>query len=359
MRVYYITSGLEGCYYYRCLQPLQANGWDGDITSINPNQKTPENKARAAQMADVVVFHRPDDPRKLELARMLKKHGKKIVFDNDDTYKDDNGFRVNKYLDEERMNNRLKTMNETLDDFIKEADMVTCSTEFLKKEYLQLNPNVEVIPNFIDPFIFDEPLRNEGNDVRVGFSGSITCTADFDLATELVRKVPEVTWVMQGLPKEKDSKIYKELYYDEYKTLETLDIEWHPFVSFKDMPETLNELRLDIMVIPRQETYFNKCKSNLKFLEASMLEIPVIAQSFSDGTSPYEVNPDDAKYMILARNQQEFIDAIRDLSENKEKRREMGQKAREYVENTYDINNENNHELWKKAYQKLFKNQIR
>lgn len=357
MRVYYITSGLQGCYYYRCFQPMQANGWDGDQTTLRYDQKTPENKAVAAQAADVIVFHRPDDPRKLELARTLKQAGKKIVFDNDDTYKDDNGFKVNEYLDRERMDRGMARMNETLDTFIKEADMVTCSTDFLAEEYKKLSDNVFVLPNFIDPMMFDEPLRNEGEDVRVGFNGSVTATSDLDIAVSLVRSVPEVTWVMQGLPGDKNSKIYRELYSEEYKILDTLTIDWTPFCHFHEYYDTFNEQRMDIMVIPRNDTYFNRCKSNLKFLEASMFEIPVIAQGFEDGLSPYQVDEEDAKHMIIAYNEKEYIEAIHDLAADKDKRREMGRRAREYVESKYDINNQNNSDLWPKTYQKLFQNQ--
>ena len=62
-------------------------------------------------------------------------------------------------MDEERLKNGLKTINETIDLFIKEADLVTCSTEFLANEYRKLNPNVVVLPNCVDPFMFDEPLK--------------------------------------------------------------------------------------------------------------------------------------------------------------------------------------------------------
>ena len=334
-----------------------ANGWDGDQTSIMPRQKTPENKAQAAREADVVVFHRPDDPNKLKLARMLKQAGKKIVYDNDDTYKDDNGFKVNKYLDEKRMKKRMSSMSDTLDAFIKEADLVTTSTEMLADEYRQINPNVAVLPNCIDPFLFDEPLRNDGETVRVGFTGSVGCTADFALATDLVKRVPEVQWVMHSLPLQKNAKIYKKMYADEYELLDQLDIEWHPFCEFHDYYEQTNEMRLDIMVIPRQDTYFNKCKSNLKFLESSMLEIPVIAQGFADGLSPYQVDKEDAEHMMVCQTQDEFEAAIRLLMKDKERRREMGRKAREYVEAKYDINEPKNHELWVKAYQNLFRSQ--
>lgn len=104
MRVYYISSGLQGCYLVRCLLPLTANGWNGDQTTLRlDHQNTPENKAEAAKNSEIVVFHRPEDKHKLELARILKSKGKKIVYDNDDTAKHDGGFRFNEFIDKERV----------------------------------------------------------------------------------------------------------------------------------------------------------------------------------------------------------------------------------------------------------------
>lgn len=363
MRVFYINSGLQGCYYYRCFQPMQENGWDGDQTTmiLDQQMKTPEDKARAAQMADVVVFHRPDDPDKLKLARLLKKAGKKIVFDNDDTYKDDGGFKINEFMDKERMEKGMKSINEVIDDFIKEADMVTTSTEYLAEEYRKLNPVVEVLPNFIDPLYFDEPIRNTTDKLRIGVTGSIGATTDFDVAMDIINKTiddEELQWVFFSLPKHNFAKIARELYNDEINEVEELEkkgkLEWHGFVEFPVYHDTLNSLALDVMAIPRADTYFNHCKSNIKFLEASMFEIPVIAQGFPDGLSPYQVDKEDAEHMIICNNTEEFLAAIEKMKD-KEFRLSMGKKAREYVEDKYDISNHG--DLWVKAYQKLFKNQ--
>jgi len=53
--------------------------------------------------------------------------------------------------------------------------------------------------------------------------------------------------------------------------------------------------KLDMIIIPRSDSMFNRCKSNLKFLENSMLEIPSVCQSFSTGDSPYEENHEDGE----------------------------------------------------------------
>lgn len=354
MKIYYISSGLQGCYAVRCLHPLVANGWDGDQTSLSLDQISPENKSKAAQESDVVVFHRPDDPEKLKLARILKDVGKKIVYDNDDTFKDDGGFKFNEYLNEERLKTGLKRINEVLDAFITEADLVTCSTEFLKKEYEKLNKNVVVLPNCVDPFYFDEPLKNKGQKVRIGVTGSIAVTSDLEALKPIIEHYqhdPRVQLVLFSLPPKNHDKLIREMYADEYAFLDSVNLEWQPFVDMQNYYDTLNELRLDMMIIPRADTYFNRCKSNLKFLEASMFEIPVIAQGFEDGNSPYQ-GEEDSKYMKIAFSTDDWIKSIDELTVNKNLRETMGKRAHAYVKEKYDI--EKNAYKWEEAYKSLY-----
>jgi len=357
MKVFFVGSNLHGCYNVRCLFPLQANGWDGDRTTLSLTTMTPENKAKACSDADIVVFHRPEQENKLEAMRMLKKQGKKIVFDNDDTYKDYGGFEFNEYMDEKRLKHGLNRINTVIDTAIKEADLVTCSTEFLVEEYRKLNDNVVVLPNCIDPFYFDEPLRNDTDIVRIGITGSVGITSDMEVLKPIIEhyhKDKRVRLVLLSMPPKGEDKIMKELYFDEYAFWDSVDVEWHPFVPTDEYYEKLNELRLDMVIIPRYNSPFNRCKSNLKFLENSMLEIPSVCQSFSTHDSPYEQNPEDKNYLLLADTHEEWIAQIEKLINDKEMRRELGRKAREYVEENYDINTKGY--LWEQAYKSLLDN---
>lgn len=354
MKVYFIGSGLQGCYVPRCLLPLQANGFDGDQTSIIPENNTPENKSKAAQDADIIVFHRPEHPGKLELAHHLKSIGKKIVFDNDDTYKDLDGMKFNEYMNEERVTRGIAKVNSTIDAFIAEADLVTTSTEFLAEEYRKLNPNVFVLPNCIDPFYYDEPLRNENGKIRIGITGSVAVSGDLEVLIPILKhyqKNKEVELVVFSLPPNGNDSIARKLYKEEYEIFDSLDIEWQPFVSAHEYPQKLNSLKIDIMIIPRKDSYFNRCKSNIKFLESSLLEIPCIAQGFSDGKSPYQ-DPKDAEHMIIVTDNSQWIPEIDKLIADKPKRLEMGRKAREYVVERYSI--ENNANKWVEAYKTIY-----
>lgn len=360
MKVYFTNTGLEGCYNVRCLFPLQENGWDGDRTTLGLQRISPENKAKALVDADVIVFHRPERDEQLAVMRKLKEVGKKIVFDNDDTYKDYNGFKFNDYMNEEKVKRGLGELNKNIDTFVREADLVTCTTEFLKKEYEQINPNTIVLPNCIDPFYFPEPKRNETDVVRIGITGSVGVTSDVEVLKPIIEHYQHdkrVRLVLLSLPPQGENEIYKKLYVDEYAFWNKVNIEWHSFVGSDIYYDYLNDLKLDMVIIPRSDSLFNRCKSNLKFLENSMLEIPTIAQSFPTHDSPYEQNPTDKDYLLLANTYDEWIAQIEKLINDKELRREMGRKARKYVEENYSI--EKHAHLWKEAYESLFTNQTK
>jgi len=355
MKVFFISSGLAGCYNVRCLFPLQANGWDGDRTTFMLKQMTPEDKAKAALDAEIVVFHRPLAKQLLSLARILKKKGKKIVMDNDDTLKSDNGFKFNEYMDEKRVEKGLEKMNLALDRFAEEADLITCTTDFLKKEYEQINPNVVVLPNYIDPFYFPKPIKNETDIIRIGITGSVGVTNDIEALKPIIdhyQNDKRVRLVLLSIPPKGENDIYKELYSEQYTYWSSVNIEWHPFVKVDEYYKKLNELKLDMVIIPRFDSYFNRCKSNLKFLENSMLEIPTIGQSFPTNDSPYEQNPEDAKHLLLAKNTEEFISQIEKLIADKGLREKIGKDAYNYIKENYDISKKAH--LWVEAY-KLIK----
>lgn len=354
MRTYFVTSGLQGCFFLRCLLPIQALGFDGDQTSILLTDRPPHEKMQAANDANIIVFHRPEEPAKLELAKILKSKGKKIVFDNDDTLKHDGGFRFNAYMDMERVRRGMEKLNTTIDSFIKISDLVTCSTEFLAEEYRKINKNVVVLPNCVDPFYFDLPIRNEEDVVRIGIVGSLALTDDLDLIEPIVRhyeKDKRVRLVLFSLPPDKEDKYTRKLYQEEYKLWESVSIEWQPLVPFENYYDTLNNLRLDMMIIPRKDNYFNRCKSNVKFLEASMFEIPVIASGFPDKKSPYEVEPKNAKHMVIVSDETQWIPEIEKMIADKKSRRAMGKKAKKYVEKEYNI--EKHARKWLSAYESI------
>ena len=326
MKVYFNTGQYEGCNYVRCLLPLIHLGADGDYTSL-ASQKVSSKQAGAGMLdADIVVMQRPFEEQRKVIFNALKESGKVLIFDNDDTYIDKSqAFGVEKLAE---------NMDESLKWFAKNSDLVTVTTDFLAEEYKKVNPNVVVLPNCVDPDDYPEPKRNKTKKIRVGLIGSVVGTNDFDHIKDTLKIISqrEDIQIVVMSTKPNDGNFF-----------DKIPVEWHNPVKIKDYFEALNDLELDMMLIPRRESYFNKCKSNIKFLEASMLEIPCITDDWKD--NPYTA---DAEYLVMTNN---WLKDIYELAGDKELRKMIGKRAHKYVLSKYDI--KDNIKLWEQAYQSL------
>jgi len=354
MKVYFIGGRYDGCYYVRCLLPLIYNGWDGQKTSMWGQRVSNEQMFKGAMASDIIVFQRPDDPKKVEAIDLLKQAGKKVVFDNDDTYKPDSGVPTQVYFNRDKKT--LDNIHYNLSVAIKKSNLVTTTTEFLAKEYRKINPNVVVLPNLIDPEDWEEPLPNLTHKTRIGMIGSVLSNNDFKPALSALQRLSkrsDVQIVILGLPKDaKKGSVLEKVFKPELTLWKGFkNIEWQSWIPQPEYNQALNELRLDIMLIPRDDSYFNRCKSNIKFLEASMCEIAVVAQGFPDKLSPYEVNKEDFKYLKLVSDNSKWYETINNLIINKNERIKMAKQAREYVHREYNIHTKYN--LWQKAYDKI------
>lgn len=347
MNPYFVSSGYKGCVYVRQLLPQIANGWDGDFKSyldLDNRKLDPVKRKRACDKADIICFHRVDDPKILEIMKYYKSIGKKIVYDNDDT---------TKISDQSFLNSSFKYEG-NIYEAVKLADLVITSTLYLGKEYKQINPNTWVIPNYVCPSHWTlKPQRNEGKKVRIGFVGSVAYTADVGNIKETVEwlcSLKNVQVVMYSFNRDSKQKLIQK--YQEYELdfWDKLPIEWHPWTQMNKYFETLDDLKLDIMVAPRGDTYFNRCKSNIKWLEASMLEIPFIGQSFSDKNSPYDKDL-NGKNGLLASNEQEWKEQLTKLIKSKKLRREIGKEAKRDVLERYNIYD--NAYKWEKIFKTL------
>lgn len=359
MKVYFIGDRYEGCYYVRCMLPLRENGWDGMKTSLYGPLADSERMFQGAMASDIIVFQRPMDRNKLAAAQLLKLKRKKIVFDNDDTYLENSGTPATMFYGTRKL---VKKINKILYDFIKISDLVTTTTKFLANEYVSLNKNVEVLPNCVDPDDWpdnwNEPQENTSGKVRIGIIGSTLSTGDYEVASKAISKLLErddVKLVVLGVNKnlDKNPLLYK-IFKKEFEFLKKIEdkIEWHNTVDHSEYNQFLVDLAVDIMIIPRKDNYFNRCKSNLKFLEASMAGMAVVAQGFSDGQSPYQQNKEDTNYMRIVVDNDKWYDEIDYLIRNESERKEMAKKAKEYVLKNYNIKTKSY--LWVDAYKKIY-----
>lgn len=357
-RVYFLSSAYQTCDYVRCYIPQLYCGYNGSQTSVYSKLKSNKQVAEEINNSDIVVFHRADSIAHHKAAIAMKQAGKIIVFDNDDTAFLDKGH---PFDDSEELDYIAKApmYRALVDNFIRNADACTTTNEFLAEEYRKNNNNVVVLPNCVDPDDWGIPLRNEGDKVRILISGSAAYSLDFDHIKDYLRELDardDVQLVMFGLwgkKKREENPVVERTYKKEFAFWDSLpNLEHVEWVEIKDYPKALNKIRADIMIIPRKESYFNKCKSNIKFLEASMCEIPVVAQSFSTKDSPYDGLPEDI--CTHADNVLEWREKLEKLISDKELRRTLGMRAKQYVLDNYNIKTK--YKNWVSFYDTLFNN---
>ena len=331
MKILFYNGAYPFCYYYRGYLPgvYSKNAVVSDFLRKDleiDNQKL----TKMANEADVIVFQRPSDPKLLELARLLRAKGKKIIFENDDTYE---GIPIER-LENEQQKSIAREQAENLKRFASFADGAIASTEILGEEYRKYNKNVAVLKNCIDPTDAFTCKPNTTGKFRVGFIGSVTTNDDYEHIKEDIKRLDacgDVTIVVMGV-KYKDGT-HLPIMNQDFEFWNSLkNVEWHPYCHITEYMYKVSQLALDVAIIPRLDHYFNKCKSNLKFLEMSLLKIPVIAQGMTDG--PYEVDKDYAQLLYYNNS---WYNCIVETMSNYNKYKQIAVGAHEYVLENYNI----------------------
>lgn len=345
MKILFIKGQHDFCYYYRGYLPGSYAGCQ--VTPLKGEINTKEI-ARMAREADVVVLQRPNDVSRLNLIRSLKQLGKKVIFENDDTYLVNKGIMLDR-LQNDKQRQIAKATSLVTNECIKLSDGVIASTEFLANEYRELNPNVAVLKNCIDPLDYVKCKENTTGKFRIGFIGSVTTNDDYLHIKDQIKKLDErgdITIVVFGI-KYPNGEVISFMNNDLAFWSSLKNVEWQHYVHVTEYMMTVANLALDLVIIPRQESYFNRCKSNIKFLEMSLLKIPVLAQGFSG--SPYE----NDSHVNLVTDNSTWYDRIIDIKNNYPKYKKKAEKAHQYVLKNYNINTYA--KTWVKTIEKLCK----
>ena len=333
--IFFVCSQFDGCYFYRGYLPgiYSDSLVIGDFISKDFNE---QEIVANAKKADIIVIQRPNEEKRYKLIQALRNLGKKVIFDNDDTYLPDKGIPMH-LLQNDRQREIARQMSDYLNNSLKLCHGAIASTEILAKEYRELNPNTIVLKNTVDPSDALPCKENKTGKFRIGFIGSVTTNDDYVHIKDQLRKLDErgdITFVVFGV-KYKDGHILAACDEDLAFWSSLNNVEWQHFVPVNEYYYTISKLALDLAIIPRKEHYFNQCKSNLKFLEMSLLKIPVIAQGFSDGTSPYQGI--DEPYMTVIVDNTTWYDKILEAKNDYGRFKSLALKAHEYVLENYNV----------------------
>ncbi len=267
----------DGSVRYRCYHPAEALRELGALVTITSNDFFIKNYTNEY---DIYIFHRPHCSQ-IPNIKKLKQQNKLLIADYDDLIfggkeiaNDSSIVKNNVKKAEEAIkifNNNLETLY-LFDNF-------TCSTEQLAKQigFCKPKAKINVIHNFVPQSLINLSnclkLRstNKDKEMIMYCSGTLSHNKDFETIEnemfELLSKTNMKLVVFGVLSLNQKFINLKNVFY-------------HPPVDFWTMLKIMSVASFTIA--PLENTLFNSCKSNVKFLESSLAGCTLIASSIED-----------------------------------------------------------------------------
>jgi hypothetical protein len=209
------------------------------------------------------------------------------------------------------------------------SDGIITSTEYLAKSLAEFNDNIHVAPNCINTKIWEflSPELPTGGPARIGYVGAGSHDEDLKIAYK----------AMLPLLDSGDFKFiiryggFRPKWLKKHKAIDFKRVAW----TMDKYPQKLADLNLELALAPIRDTEFNRCKSNLKWIEWSSLGVPLLASR----VEPYDKTV--GSIYLTSNDVNDWTTFIKGLSPhlrtNPEAMRRILQ--RENREN-YNINNE-------------------
>jgi len=262
---------------------------------------------------DLVFVHREAYPFTCILEKFFRYLTKKMIYDFDDAL-----FLPN-VSDSNKLIGFLKNTSKPV-EMIKMSNTVIAGNNFLKDFAARFNKNVSVIPTPIDTVKFSPAGgKAAGRNVVIGWIGSATTVKYLDLLSD----------VAQALLKK-------------YLNLEFLIIggTWDKVRSQRitcrpwSLEAEVSDLRsFDIGIMPLTDDDWSRGKCAFKLIEYMSVGIPVVASAV--GMNKEVVS--DGVNGFLASHENEWIDKLSALIENRDLRLRIGSDARRTIEKEYSL----------------------
>jgi glycosyltransferase involved in cell wall biosynthesis len=302
-----------------------------DVFDINKKEK--ESWLRVAKKYDLVFLnYTVVDWHYAAMASVVHGEGKKIVMDIDDA--------IWHVQEDNIVHNQLKELNAgyIVSCILDDVDGVTTTNGYLRNIIVdrtnRRHEHVKVMENQVDLNLYNKtfPAKDSGTITLMHFGS----TSHFD---DLMNE--EFLKGMDRIMKEYPNVVFKAI----GSFISQLRMKWGKRYSnaFGDVdiyrwiqnkfPEYMNEC--DIMVVPLNDTLYNRSKSDIKFLESGSAMKPGV---FSD-TRPYRDTIEHGKTGYLARTADDWYESLKILIDSKEKRQEIGQNAYDHIKKERQIQN--------------------
>jgi glycosyltransferase involved in cell wall biosynthesis len=331
MKLLFVLADFSGSSWYRIIQPA------GLCTEIYEESKwafPTKLPIGYLQSSDILIIQRQFDPIAVNTVKGLTELSKIIISEIDDNLWSipTNTPIISKFWTKENIRGFEKILGM--------SKAVTVSTPRLAKLVKEFNDRVYVIPNLV----VMEPnyIKKDYGKIRIGWAGSDSHLMDF---TEDIQ---------QALLDIKDK--YKEkvdifMFGASPEKLFT-HVSFYPFTDPHIYMTKLQELGIDIGLVPNRPNLFNECRSNIKFLEYSSVKAVTVADNIESYRT--SINNGENGILIKKSNRNGWFKAIQDLIENEQDRRRMADNAFKYCYENYSVQKkQSQYQIYGQIYNEL------
>ena len=313
-----------------------------DTTTLSGFIETTKNLKFDAILFSTFLHHNlnekqiPVSVENIEFMKHLKDRGVKIILDIDDFW----------VLDKQHPYKDLWdiVMSKEITNCIKNADIVTTTTDLLKDKISLLNKNVHVLPNVMRSII--EPQfqveKTQRDFTRFGFVGLGYHYKD---VLEIKKSMPKANYLFAGYSaKNEYSKKMESIFTFGYTTkqsnllLANMNTDNFEIEGYK-RSQVLNVWsygthykEVDVLLVPLIKTDFNIYKSPLKLAEAGATNTAVIVSN----VEPYKKYLKHGVNCLKVTNQSDWGKFIKELDGNKERIKDLVEGLKETCEEHFN-----------------------
>jgi glycosyltransferase involved in cell wall biosynthesis len=317
----------------RIVRPLQQAG----LKLIHGNELDKVYPERVS-LADIVLIQR-DFPRFTneyqQVMARARLEGKPVVYEIDDLLLE---------LPDEHPDRPIYYYTPALFPMLRaivEADAVTTTTPALLAYLRPFNDHTYLLPNFLDDRLwsFRAPVEKDPQDpLVIGYMGSTSHRPDLE----------QILPVLMRLLEKYKHKVTLRFWGGEPppQLMAFPNVEWIP-MALPDYPKFVSEFsqqESDIFIAPLTDSFFNQCKSPIKFFEYSTLAVPGVYSKIL----PYQEVIFHGENGFLAGTNHEWENYLTELIESPALRIQMGVKAQQSVQGKWTLSQ--NAGLWKDFY---------
>jgi len=319
-----------GCGYYRCMAPnLLLNLYQKAVIVESTAMVT---DARFYGTVETIKFQRQATVPQRDFIRSLReladKQNKKLIYEVDDVV----------FAEDIPMYNRNRTAftSKEIQDSIKEIlsmmDEIIVTCDYFKDYMIEKsgNKNVTVVPNYLMKWWFDRyynlgKLVNQYEKNKKKPVVAIFASGTHVDVMNRVNQQDDFAPVINHIVKTRFDFEWR--FYGSYPLplkpfIDNGQLKFMPWVQLPDFPETIANSGAQITFASLQDNHFNRCKSNIKLIEAGAIGLPCVC--------PDMVTYKDA--FLKYKTGDEFIDLIKSTLKNQTMYAEHCKKARAHAE---------------------------